>query len=74
MINTPDRRPLGLAIEHEPARRAGLSPTSALRVSRARRLIEAGFYDQPDVLEAALDRLLDRARSKPHAAAPRQIA
>lgn len=73
MGKTATRRHLSLAAEHEPAAKADLSPVSALRVARARRLLEAGFYDQPEVLDEAMDRMMDRARRE-RTAATRQIA
>ncbi len=74
MVKTAHRRPLSLATRHEPAPGAGLSPAADLRVARARRLLDAGFYDQPDVLEAALDRLLKRAERVRPAPASRRTA
>jgi hypothetical protein len=39
---------------------ASRAAASAERVERARRLVESGFCDQPEVLEHALDRMIER--------------
>jgi hypothetical protein len=42
------------------ASRKAATPAPSDKVARARRLLAEGAYDRPEVLDAALDRMLDR--------------
>lgn len=46
--------------QHQAARQSQQPKSLTARVQSARRLLAAGFFDQPDVLDAAAQRLLAR--------------
>lgn len=63
----------GLSRPRPTSRRAGppwqdgctpLPPEATPAVARARRLLAEGYYDSPELLSCALDRLLDHAAAR----------
>src|SRR5699024_9927537 len=68
-----DRRPARPGARAS-AGKTAMAKASASRVALAKRLLAEGFYDRPDVPDAALDRRLDRAAAGAAQANGRRVA